>query len=106
MDNNSELESTIYVQDIDIYLNYLRHEFQIKYKNKVLTTEIFFFQSYKLIDNNSLFNYAYIYNYYESLLFFPSYYTINIILTERYFLSRISEKIIGAEFFLELIMEQ
>ncbi len=99
MDNNSELESTIYVQDIDIYLNYLRHEFQIKYKNKGLTTEIFFFQSYKLIDNNSLFNYAYIYNYYESLLFFPSYYRINIILTERYFLSRISEKIIGAEFF-------
>ena len=99
MDTYSELESTIYIQDIGIYLDILRHEFNIKFKNPNLMTEILFFQTYHLVDNNSLFNYTYIYNYYQSLLFSPSYYIINIILTERNYLSRLSEKIIGSEFF-------
>ena len=99
MDTYSELESTIYIQDIGIHLDTLRHEFNIKFKNPNLMTEILFFQTYHLVDNNSLFNYTYIYNYYQSLLFSPSYYIINIILTERNYLSRLSEKIIGSEFF-------
>ena len=99
MDTYSELESSIFVQDIETYLDLLRHEFDIKFKNSNLMTELLFFQTYHLVDNNSLFNYIYIYNYYQSLLFSPSYYKINIILTERNYLSRLSEKIIGSEFF-------
>ncbi len=99
MDTYSELESSIYVQDIETYLDILRHEFDIKFKNANLITELLFFQTYHLVDNNSLFNYLYIYNYYQSLLFSPSYYSINIILTERNYLSRLSEKIIGSDFF-------
>ena len=63
MDTYSELESTIYIQDIGIYLDILRHEFNIKFKNPNLMTEILFFQTYHLVDNNSLFNYTYIINH-------------------------------------------
>ena len=43
MDTYSELESSIFVQDIETYLDLLRHEFDIKFKNSNLMTELLFF---------------------------------------------------------------
>ena len=56
-------------KDILKYFNSLRHEFDIKIFNKFLENEIIFFKKNRLVDNNTMFNYLYIYNYYKDLIY-------------------------------------
>ena len=68
--NDINISSSINLkQDILKYFNSLRHEFDIKIFNKYLENEIIFFKKNRLIDNNTMFNYLYIYNYYKDLIY-------------------------------------
>ena len=70
--NNNDMINTSSInlkQDILKYFNSLRHEFDIKIFNKYLENEIIFFKKNRLIDNNTMFNYLYIYNYYKDLIY-------------------------------------
>jgi len=73
--NNNNNNDTVIFSSINLkkdilkYFNSLRHEFDIKIFNKFLENEIIFFKKNRLIDNNTMFNYLYIYNYYKDLIY-------------------------------------
>ena len=72
--NNNNNDTVIFSsinlkKDILKYFNSLRHEFDIKIFNKFLENEIIFFKKNRLVDNNTMFNYLYIYNYYKDLIY-------------------------------------
>ncbi len=68
--NDTFIFSSKYLKkDILKYFNSLRHEFDIKIFNKFLENEIIFFKKNRLVDNNTMFNYLYIYNYYKDLIY-------------------------------------
>ena len=68
--NDSVISSSKNLNDNIIkYFNSLRHEFDIKIFNKHLEDEIIFLKKNRLIDNNTMFNYLYLYNYYKNLVY-------------------------------------
>ena len=68
--NDTVIFSSINLKkDILKYFNSLRHEFDIKIFNKFIENEIIFFKKNRLVDNNTMFNYLYIYNYYKDLIY-------------------------------------
>ena len=73
--NNNNNNDTVIFSSINLkkdilkYFNSLRHEFDIKIFNKFLENEIIFFKKNRLVDNNTMFNYLYIYNYYKDLIY-------------------------------------
>jgi len=68
--NDSVISSSKNLKDNIIkYFNSLRHEFDIKIFNKYLDDEINFLKKNRLIDNNTMFNYLYLYNYYKNLIY-------------------------------------
>ena len=74
INNNNNNDTVIFSsinlkKDILKYFNSLRHEFDIKIFNKFLENEIIFFKKNRLVDNNTMFNYLYIYNYYKDLIY-------------------------------------
>ncbi len=82
MDYISESDSTIVSNDLYPYLLSLKHEFEIKYKNEDLKNEVDFLISHRFIDKKSLFNYIFIYQYYENLINNPIIYQINVVLND------------------------
>ena len=82
MDYISESDSTIVSNDLYPYLLSLKHEFEMKYKNEDLKNEVDFLISHRFIDKKSLFNYIFIYQYYEKLINNPIIYQINVVLND------------------------
>ena len=82
MDYISESDSTIVSNDLYPYLLSLKHEFEMKYKNEDLKNEVDFLISHRFIDKKSLFNYIFIYQYYENLINNPIIYQINVVLND------------------------
>jgi hypothetical protein len=82
MDNISESETIISSNDLSPYLFGLQHEFEIKYKNDDMKEEVNFLLSHRYIDKKSLFNYIFIYQYYENLINNPIIYQINVVLND------------------------
>ena len=96
MDYISESDSTIVSNDLYPYLLSLKHEFEMKYKNEDLKNEVDFLISHRFIDKKSLFNYIFIYQYYEKLINNPIIYQINVVLNDEQIKENLM-KVIGVD---------
>ena len=57
----------------------VKSKFKKNLKDNIFKQEIEKFTKYNIIDENNMFNYIYIHNYYENLIENPSEYKVNII---------------------------
>ena len=57
----------------------VKEKFRKNLKDNIFKQEIETFTKYNIIDENNMFNYIYIHNYYENLIENPVEYKINII---------------------------